>query len=82
MPGFRPLLFGIILIIGFISPAEAINIKMAEVQNGVVVVKGSKAVPNADIFWEGAKVAQANQGGNFSFSALGRYSYALILRCA
>jgi len=55
----------------FASAAQAtITIKTAEVQNGVAVVQGSKAVPNADIFWEDSKVTQANKGGNFSFSGV------------
>jgi hypothetical protein len=55
----------------FVSLANAtITIKVAEVQNGVAVVQGSKAVPTADIFWEGVKVTQANTGGNFSFSGV------------
>ena len=51
--------------------AEAtITIKVAEVQNGVALVQGSKAAPNADIFWEGARVTQANKGGNFLFTGV------------
>jgi hypothetical protein len=53
-----------------VSAHASINIKVAEVQNGVAVVQGSKAVPNAVIFWEGTKVTQANKGGNFSFSGV------------
>jgi len=50
----------IFIVLGFVSvfasAAQAtITIKTAEVQNGVAVVQGSKAVPNADIFWETQK---------------------------
>jgi hypothetical protein len=55
----------------FVSLADAaITIKVAEVQNGVAVVQGSKAVPSAGIFWEGTRVTQANKGGNFSFTGV------------
>jgi hypothetical protein len=54
----------------FVSFADAtITIKVAEVQNGVAVVQGSKAARNADIFWEGERVTQANKGGNSLFPA-------------
>lgn len=66
----RSLLLGIIFLLGFNSSVLAINIKIAEVQNGVAVVRGNKAASNADIFWEGAKVTRANKGGNFSFSGV------------
>jgi len=52
----------------FISSAEAVKIRLADVQNGVAVVKGGKAAANATITWEGANVAKANRNGVFSFS--------------
>ena len=44
-----------------------ITIKSAAVVNGVAVVEGGNAPRGAPIFWEGTRVTQANNGGNFSF---------------
>ena len=49
------------------SVAEAINITLAEVQNGVAVVQGNKAEKNAVITWESGNVGQTTKGGSFSF---------------
>ena len=54
----------------FTYAAQAITINVAEVQNGVAVVQGNKAAKSATITWEGVKVTQANNGGNFSFSGV------------
>jgi hypothetical protein len=54
----------------FIGSAEAINVKFAKVQKGFAVVRGNKAIPHSDIFWEGAKVTQADKRGHFSFSGV------------
>ena len=56
------------MLVVFISSAEAVKIRLADVQNGVAVVKGGKAAANATITWEGANVAKANRNGGFSFS--------------
>ncbi|MGE5304160.1 MAG: DUF1566 domain-containing protein [Alphaproteobacteria bacterium] len=59
---------GLLLLVGSTVLAHAtINIKVAEVQGTSAYVQGSKAAPNADIFWEGTKVTSTNKGGNFSF---------------
>jgi hypothetical protein len=59
---------GLVILMGWGSSAEAVlTIKVAEVQNGVAVVQGSKAPANASITWEGLQVTQANKGGNFAF---------------
>ena len=59
---------GLGVLTGWLSSAEAvIIIKIADVQNGVAVVQGSKAAANAPIWWEDALVTQANKGGNFAF---------------
>src|SRR4026208_1366769 len=52
------------------SAYAAVDIQVAEVQNGVAVVEGNKAVRNAEIFWEGERVTQANNGGSFSFTGV------------
>jgi len=53
---------------GLLSSAEAvITIKSASVQNGVAVVEGGNAARSASMYWEGALVTQANNGGNFAF---------------
>jgi hypothetical protein len=59
---------GLVVLVGWCASAEAVlTIKVAEVQNGVAVVQGSKAPANASIVWEGLQVTQANKGGNFAF---------------
>jgi hypothetical protein len=63
------LFVGIIFLLS-VSQANAITVRVAEVQNGVAVIQGNKAVPNATILWEGATVTQANNGGSFSFSGV------------
>jgi hypothetical protein len=50
--------------------AEAINITLAEVQNGVAVVQGNKAAKKATISWETSSVGQTSNGGSFSFSGI------------
>jgi hypothetical protein len=50
--------------------AEAINITLAEVQNGVAVVQGNKAAKKAAISWETSNVGQTTNGGSFSFSGI------------
>jgi len=58
------------LVIGLASSVHAINIVIAEVQNGVAVVRGNQAARNAAITWETANVTKANNGGAFSFSGV------------
>lgn len=52
------------------AAAEAIDITLAEVQNGVVVVQGNKAAKQATILWENADVGQTTKGGSFAFSGV------------
>jgi hypothetical protein len=52
------------------SAAEAIEITLAEVQNGVAVVQGNKATKQAAIHWENGNVGETNKGGSFSFSGV------------
>ena len=54
MKRFLGLAIGLFSVIGFVSSAEAINIDVADVQNGSAVVQGGKAAANATIKWEGA----------------------------
>jgi hypothetical protein len=59
---------GLGVLTGVLSPAEAVlTIRSAAVVNGVAVVEGGNAPRAAPIFWEGARVTQANNGGNFAF---------------
>jgi len=51
----------------FVPLAEAINITLAEVQNGLGVVQGNKAEKQGTITWEGSNVTEANNGGSFKF---------------
>ena len=51
-----------------VSPAVALNVTLAEVQNDLAVVQGNKAAKEATITWEGGGVTQANKGGRFGFS--------------
>jgi uncharacterized protein DUF1566 len=59
-----------LLALDFVSSAEAINISLADVENGVAVVQGGKAAPNATITWEGGAVTTSNKNGGFSFSGV------------
>ena len=52
----------------FAPLAQAITIRLAEVQDDSAVVNGRKAEANVTITWEGVAVATANRRGNFSFS--------------
>jgi hypothetical protein len=61
---------GLFVVIVFVSAAEAININVAEVQNGVAFVDGGKAAANATITWEGGNVTTANKNGGFKFSGI------------
>src|SRR5215510_206186 len=66
---FRSLL-GLFCLLGFVSSAEAIKIKVAEVQKGVAVIQGSEGAKNATITWEGSAVTQVNPNGGFSFTGV------------
>src|SRR5215471_18842580 len=70
MKRFLGLAVGVFLMIAFVSSAQAINIDVAEVQNGAGVVAGGKAAANATITWEGGNVAKANKNGGFNFSGI------------
>jgi hypothetical protein len=70
MKRFLRLAIGLFSVIGFTSSAEAINIDVAEVQNGGAFVQGGKAVANATITWEGGNVTTANKNGGFKFSGV------------
>src|SRR5262245_9323143 len=50
--------------------AQAIEITLAQVQNGVAVVQGNKATKQATILWENGNVGQTTKGGSFSFSGV------------
>jgi hypothetical protein len=60
----------VVVLVVFASVAEAINITLAEVQNGVAIVQGNQAARRGTITWENASVTQANNGGAFSFSGV------------
>jgi hypothetical protein len=70
----RLLMWGVVLTVavltvltGWLSPAEAVlTIRSAAVVNGVAIVEGG----NAPISWDGARVTQANNGGNFAFQGV------------
>ena len=51
------------------TPAYALGAR-ASLAAGVVNVSGSQAARTAPISWEGAVVATANRGGNFSFTTM------------
>jgi hypothetical protein len=62
--------FGLCVLTGLLSPAEAvITIRSAGVVNGVAVVEG-RAASNATMSWEGAALTQANRKGNFAFQGV------------
>jgi hypothetical protein len=62
---------GLWVLMGWHSSAEAvITIKSAAVVNGVAVVEGGNAPRGAPIVWEGLRVTQANNGGNFAFQGV------------
>ena len=69
MKRFLGLAIGLFLVIGFTSSAEAIQIKIGEVQNGVAFIKGD-AEERSAITWEGHLVTSANPGGEFSFNGV------------
>jgi hypothetical protein len=54
----------------FISSAQAINVTLADVRNGLAVVEGNKATRDAAIIWESNNVGTTNKGGSFSFSSV------------
>jgi len=62
--------FVLIVLLIYAPSAEAIKVNVAEVQNGVTVVRGNKAARNATITWEGADVTQSNNGGSFQFPGI------------
>jgi hypothetical protein len=62
---------GLWVLTGWLSSAEAVlTIRSAAVVNGVAVVEGGNAPRAAPILWEGARVTQANNGGNFAFQGM------------
>jgi WD40 repeat protein len=70
LPQIRTLLLvaGIFSVMALLAPvAQAITIRLAEVQSEVAVVNGRKAAANQDITWEGLYVTMANKRGSFSF---------------
>jgi len=60
----------LIVLVTFVSSAEAIKITLAEVQGGLAVVEGKKAARDSSITWEDEVVTAANHGGNFQFSGV------------
>jgi hypothetical protein len=64
-------ILGLAGLIGVLSSAEAVlTVRSAAVVNGVAVVEGGNAPRGAPISWEGARVTQANNGGNFAFQGV------------
>jgi hypothetical protein len=64
-------ILGFSVLTGLLSSAEAVlTIRSAAVVNGVAVVEGGNAPRAAPISWEGTRVTQANNGGNFSFQGV------------
>jgi Protein of unknown function (DUF1566) len=62
---------GLCVLTGWLSSAEAVlTIRSAEVINGAAVVQGGNAPRAAPISWEGLRVTQANNGGNFAFQGM------------
>jgi len=62
---------GLWVLMGWLSSAEAvITIRSAEVVNGAAVVQGGNAARGAGISWDGIRVTQANNGGNFAFQGV------------
>jgi hypothetical protein len=62
---------GLWVLMGCLSSAEAVlTIRSAAVVNGVAVVEGGNAPRAAPISWEGTRVTQANNGGNFTFQGV------------
>jgi Protein of unknown function (DUF1566) len=62
---------GLWVLTGWLSSAEAVlTIRSAAVVNGVAVVEGGNAPRAAPISWEGTRVTQANNGGNFAFQGM------------
>ena len=54
----------------FISSAQAINLSLAVVQNGLAVVEGDKATKYVPITWENNIVGSTSRSGRFSFSSV------------
>jgi hypothetical protein len=55
----------------FIPSAQAVNVTLATVQNGLAVVEGNKAAKNTAIIWESTNnVGNTTKGGSFSFSSV------------
>ncbi len=70
LPKIRTLLLaaGISGVMALLAPvAQAISIRLAEVQSDIAVVKGRKADANEQIFWEDIDVGWPNKNGSFSF---------------
>jgi hypothetical protein len=70
MKGCFRFLLGLFCLFGFFSSAEAIKIRVAEVQKGTAVIQGSEGAKNATITWEGLAVTQVNPNGGFSFNGV------------
>jgi hypothetical protein len=63
------ILAGVFMLFVFVVPtAHAINITIATISAGDVVVEGNQAARAATITWEGQVVTKANNGGAFKFS--------------
>ncbi len=70
MKKFLGLAVGLFLVVGFSSAAEAIKIKIAEVQNGIAFIKGNDAAGRSAITWEGHFATSSNPSGAFSFDGV------------
>jgi Protein of unknown function (DUF1566) len=66
----RAIIITLTLSLASVAVAEAIDITLAEVQNGVAVVQGNKAAKQATILWEAGNVGQTTKGGSFAFSGV------------
>jgi hypothetical protein len=64
------ILLGLIFLAVSASSAEAIKVSIAYVQDGVAVIQGGQATPNAMITWEGGNVRNASANGAFNFSGV------------
>jgi len=58
----------LLVFFSFVSTANAIKVKSADVQDGVVYVQGSDGTRLSSIVWEGGVVTQVNPNGGFSFN--------------
>lgn len=63
------LALSIVLAVLVSDSAHAISIRTAKIDEGQVIVIGSRAARDAEIRWEGASVTKADAFGRFEFTA-------------